>query len=320
MARPKIALIGAGQIGGTLAHLAARKELGDVILFDVAEGVPQGKALDIAESAPVDGFDAAIAGTNDYADIAGADVCIVTAGVPRKPGMSRDDLLGINLKVMKAVGEGIRDNAPDAFVICITNPLDAMVWALREFSGLPTAKVCGMAGVLDSARFRLFLAEEFEVSVKDVTAFVLGGHGDTMVPLTRYSTVGGVPLPDLVAMGWTTQERLDAIVQRTRDGGAEIVGLLKTGSAFYAPAASAIEMAESYLKDQKRVVPCAAHLDGPYGLRNLYVGVPTVIGAGGVERVMEIALDRAERAMFDKSVEAVRGLIEACKAIDPTLA
>jgi malate dehydrogenase len=320
MARPKIALIGAGQIGGTLAHLAARKELGDIVLFDVAEGVPQGKALDIAESAPVDGFDAALAGTNDYADIAGADVCIVTAGVPRKPGMSRDDLLGINLKVMKSVGEGIRDNAPEAFVICITNPLDAMVWALREFSGLPTAKVCGMAGVLDSARFRLFLAEEFEVSVKDVTAFVLGGHGDTMVPLARYSTVGGVPLPDLVTMGWTTQERLDAIVQRTRDGGAEIVGLLKTGSAFYAPAASAIEMAESYLKDQKRVVPCAAHLDGAYGLRNLYVGVPTVIGAGGVERVMEIKLDRAERAMFDKSVEAVRGLIEACKAIDPTLA
>jgi malate dehydrogenase len=320
MARPKIALIGAGQIGGTLAHLAARKELGDVVLFDVAEGVPQGKALDIAESAPVDGFDAMLTGTNDYADIAGADVCIVTAGVPRKPGMSRDDLLGINLKVMKAVGEGIREHAPGAFVICITNPLDAMVWALREFSGLPTAKVCGMAGVLDSARFRLFLAEEFEVSVKDVTAFVLGGHGDTMVPLTRYSTVGGVPLPDLVAMGWTTQERLDAIVQRTRDGGAEIVGLLKTGSAFYAPAASAIEMAESYLKDQKRVVPCAAHLDGPYGLRNLYVGVPTVIGRGGVERVMEIKLDRAERAMFDKSVEAVKGLVAACKAIDPTLA
>jgi malate dehydrogenase len=288
MARPKIALIGAGQIGGTLAHLAALKELGDVILFDIAEGTPQGKALDIAESAPVDGFDAVLKGANDYADIAGADVCIVTAGVARKPGMSRDDLLGINLKVMKSVGEGIAAHAPDAFVICITNPLDAMVWALREFSRLPPAKVCGMAGVLDSARFRHFLAEEFQVSVKDVTAFVLGGHGDTMVPLARYSTVAGVPLPDLVAMGWTSQEKLDAIIQRTRDGGAEIVGLLKTGSAFYAPAASAIQMAESYLKDQKRVLPCAAHLDGQYGLSDMYVGVPTVIGAGGVEKVVEI--------------------------------
>jgi malate dehydrogenase len=320
MARAKIALIGAGQIGGTLAHLAGLKELGDIVLFDIAEGIPQGKALDIAESAPVDGFDAAFRGTNDYADIAGADVCIVTAGVPRKPGMSRDDLLGINLKVMKAVGEGIRDNAPDAFVICITNPLDAMVWALREFSGLPHEKVCGMAGVLDSARFRYFLAEEFNVSVKDVTAFVLGGHGDTMVPLTRYSTVAGIPLPDLVRMGWTSQEKLDAIVQRTRDGGAEIVGLLKTGSAYYAPAASAIEMAEAYLKDQKRVLPCAAHLTGQYGLRDIYVGVPTVIGAGGVERIVEIDLDKGERAMFDKSVEAVRGLVEACRGIDPSLA
>jgi malate dehydrogenase len=319
MARPKIALIGAGQIGGTLAHLASLKELGDVVLFDVVEGIPQGKALDIAESGPVDGFDAALSGTNDYADIAGADVCIVTAGVPRKPGMSRDDLLGINLKVMKAVGEGIRTHAPDAFVICITNPLDAMVWALREFSGLPHTHVCGMAGVLDSARFRHFLAAEFEVSVKDVSAFVLGGHGDTMVPLTRYSTVAGIPLPDLVEMGWTSQERLDAIVQRTRDGGAEIVGLLKTGSAFYAPAASAIEMAEAYLKDQKRVLPCAAHLDGPYGLKDIYVGVPAVIGAGGIERVVEITLNRAEQAMFDKSVEAVRGLVAACRGIDATL-
>ncbi|WP_418596031.1 malate dehydrogenase, partial [Ponticoccus sp. (in: a-proteobacteria)] len=262
MARPKIALIGAGQIGGTLAHLAALKELGDVIMFDIAEGTPQGKALDIAESGPSEGFDATLKGTNDYADIAGADVCIVTAGVPRKPGMSRDDLLGINLKVMKSVGEGIRDNAPDAFVICITNPLDAMVWALQQFSGLPANKVCGMAGVLDSARFRHFLATEFNVSMKDVTAFVLGGHGDTMVPSVRYSTVAGIPLPDLVDMGWTTQDKLDAIVQRTRDGGAEIVGLLKTGSAFYAPATSAIEMAESYLKDQKRVLPCAAWCDG----------------------------------------------------------
>ncbi|RJL05945.1 malate dehydrogenase [Paracoccus aestuarii] len=320
MARPKIALIGAGQIGGTLAHLAAMKELGDVVLFDISEGTPQGKALDIAESGPSEGFDARMKGTNDYADIAGADVCIVTAGVPRKPGMSRDDLLGINLKVMKAVGEGIAQHAPDAFVICITNPLDAMVWALREFSGLPHNKVCGMAGVLDSARFRHFLSLEFDVSMKDVTAFVLGGHGDTMVPLTRYSTVAGIPLPDLVKMGWTTQEKLDAIVQRTRDGGAEIVGLLKTGSAFYAPATSAIEMAEAYLKDQKRVLPCAAHVDGAYGLKGMYVGVPTVIGAGGVEKVIDIKLDRDEQAMMDKSVEAVKGLVEACKGIDPSLA
>ncbi|MEO0681671.1 MAG: malate dehydrogenase [Pseudomonadota bacterium] len=320
MSRPKIAMIGAGQIGGTLAHLAGLKELGDIILFDIAEGVPQGKALDIAESSPVDGFDAALKGANDYADIAGADVCIVTAGVPRKPGMSRDDLLGINLKVMKAVGEGIKANAPDAFVICITNPLDAMVWALREFSGMPAEKVVGMAGILDSARFRYFLAEEFDVSVKDVTAFVLGGHGDTMVPLTRYSTVGGIPLPDLVEMGWTTQEKLDAIVQRTRDGGAEIVGLLKTGSAFYAPAASAIQMAEAYLKDQKRLLPCAAYVQGAYGLDGMYVGVPTVIGAGGIERIVEISLDKAEQAMLDKSIDAVKGLVEACKGIDPTLA
>ncbi|RDC72267.1 malate dehydrogenase [Rhodovulum sp. 12E13] len=319
MARPKIALIGAGQIGGTLAHLAAMKELGDVVMFDIAEGIPQGKALDIAESGPAEGFDAKLKGTQDYADIAGADVCIVTAGVPRKPGMSRDDLLGINLKVMKAVGEGIRENAPDAFVICITNPLDAMVWALREFSGLPHAKVCGMAGVLDSARFRHFLSLEFDVSMKDVTAFVLGGHGDTMVPLVRYSTVGGIPLPDLVKMGWTSQEKLDAIVQRTRDGGAEIVKLLQTGSAFYAPATSAIEMAEAYLKDQKRLLPCAAWCDGEYGLKGLYVGVPTVIGAGGIERIVDIALNKDEQAMFDKSVEAVRGLVDACKGIDTSL-
>jgi malate dehydrogenase len=320
MARSKIALIGAGQIGGTLAHLAGLKELGDVVLFDIAEGTPQGKALDLLQSSPVEGFDATLKGTNDYADIAGADVVIVTAGVPRKPGMSRDDLLGINLKVMSAVGDGIRTHAPDAFVICITNPLDAMVWALQKFSGLPEAKVVGMAGVLDSARFRTFLAEEFEVSVEDVTAFVLGGHGDTMVPLTRYSTVAGVPLPDLVKMGWTTQERLDSIVQRTRDGGAEIVGLLKTGSAFYAPAASAIEMAEAYLKDKKRVLPCAAHLTGQFGVSDLYVGVPVVIGAGGVERIVEIEMAADEKAMFDKSVDAVRGLLDACKGIDQSLA
>ncbi len=319
MARPRIALIGAGQIGGTLAHLAAIKEMGDVILFDIVEGTPRGKALDIAEAGPVAGFDASLKGTNDYADIAGADVCIVTAGVPRKPGMSRDDLLGINLKVMKAVGDGIKAHAPDSFVICITNPLDAMVWALREYSGLPHAMVCGMAGVLDSARFRHFLSLEFDVSMRDVTAFVLGGHGDTMVPLARYSTVGGIPLPDLVEMGWTTQERLDAIVERTRDGGAEIVGLLGTGSAFYAPATSAIEMASAYLGDQKRLLPCAAHVDGAFGLKDMYVGVPTVMGAGGIERIVEIDLSRNERVMFDKSVESVRGLVEACKGIDGEL-
>ena len=320
MARPKIALIGAGQIGGTLAHLAVLKELGDVILFDIAEGTPQGKALDIAQSGPIEGFDASLKGANSYADIAGADVCIVTAGVPRKPGMSRDDLLGINLKVMKSVGEGLKAHAPNAFVICITNPLDAMVWALREFSGLPHHMVVGMAGVLDAGRFRHFLATEFNVSMRDVTAFVLGGHGDTMVPLARYSTVAGIPLPDLVKMGWTTQDKLDAIIQRTRDGGAEIVGLLKTGSAFYAPAASAIEMAEAYLKDQKRLLPCAAYVDGAFGLKDMYVGVPVILGAGGVERLVEIQMTEDENAMFQKSVEAVKGLVAACKAIDPSLA
>ncbi|KAA5602452.1 malate dehydrogenase [Blastochloris sulfoviridis] len=319
MARNKIALIGAGQIGGTLAHLAGLKELGDIVLFDIMEGIPQGKALDIAESAPVDGFDAKLTGTQGYEAIEGADVVIVTAGVPRKPGMSRDDLLGINLKVMEQVGAGIRKYAPNAFVICITNPLDAMVWALQKASGLPKTMVVGMAGVLDSARFRHFLAEEFDVSVEDVTAFVLGGHGDTMVPLPRYSTVAGIPLPDLIKMGWTSQERLDKIIQRTRDGGAEIVNLLKTGSAFYAPAASAIAMADAYLKDKKRVMPCAAYLNGQYGLKDIYVGVPVVIGAKGVERVVEIHLDRDERVMFDKSVASVQGLIEACIKIAPDL-
>ena len=319
MARPKIALIGAGQIGGTLAHLAAIKELGDVVLFDIAEGTPQGKALDIAQSGPSAGFDAEMSGTNDYAFLRRADVCIVTAGVPRKPGMSRDDLLGINLKVMKSVGEGIKKHAPNAFVICITNPLDAMVWALQKYSGLPANRVVGMAGVLDSARFRHFLSLEFGVSMRDVSAFVLGGHGDTMVPLARYSTVGGIPLPDLVDMGWTTKDKLDAIIQRTRDGGAEIVGLLKTGSAFYAPATSAIEMAESYLKDQKRVLPCAAWCNGEYGLNGMYVGVPTVIGANGIEKIIDIKLNKDETAMFQKSVDSVKGLIEACKAIDPSL-
>ncbi len=320
MARKKIALIGAGQIGGTLAHLVGLKELGDVVLFDIAEGIPEGKSLDIAESAPVDGFNISLKGTQDYADIAGADVCIVTAGVPRKPGMSRDDLLGINLKVMNAVGDGIKEHAHDAFVMCISNPLDAMVCALQKFSGLPENMICGMAGVLDSARFRHFLAEEFNVSVQDVTAFVLGGHGDTMVPVVNYSTVAGIPLPDLVEMGWTTQEKLDAIVQRTRDGGAEIVGLLKTGSAFYAPAASAIAMAESYLKDQKRVLPCAAYVSGAYGLDGIYVGVPTVIGEGGIERVVEIKMAKESQDQFDKSVDSVKGLIAACQEIDGTLA
>jgi len=320
MARSKIALIGAGQIGGTLALLAGLKELGDIVLFDIVDGVPQGKALDIAEAAPVEGFDAKLAGASDYSAIAGADVVIVTAGVPRKPGMSRDDLIGINLKVMQAVGEGIKAHAPDAFVICITNPLDAMVWALQKFSGLPKNKIVGMAGVLDSARFRHFLAEEFKVSVEDVTAFVLGGHGDDMVPLTRYSTVAGVPLTDLVKLGWTTQEKLDAMVERTRKGGGEIVNLLKTGSAFYAPASSAIAMAESYLRDKRRVLPCAAHLDGQYGIDGLFIGVPVVIGAGGVEKVLEVEFNGDEKAMFEKSVNSVKGLIEACKGVDSTLA
>lgn len=319
MARPKIALIGSGQIGGTLAHLIGLKELGDVVMFDIAEGIPQGKSLDIAQSSPVDGFDARLVGTNSYDAIEGASVCIVTAGVPRKPGMSRDDLLGINLKVMEQVGAGIKKYAPNAFVICITNPLDAMVWALQKYCGLPKNMVVGMAGVLDSARFRYFLADEFNVSVEDVTAFVLGGHGDTMVPLVRYSTVAGIPLPDLVKMGWTTEKRMDEIVTRTRNGGAEIVNLLKTGSAFYAPAASAIAMAESYLKDKKRVLPCAAYINGEYGVKDLYVGVPVVIGAKGVERIVEIELSSAEREMFNKSADAVQTLVEACKNIAPNL-
>lgn len=319
MARAKIALIGAGMIGGTLAHIAAREELGDVILFDIAEGTPQGKALDIAEASAVFGKDVALKGANAYEDIAGADVCIVTAGVPRKPGMSRDDLLGINLKVMKAVGEGIKAHAPNAFVICITNPLDAMVWALQQFSGLPKEKVIGMAGVLDSARFAYFLAEATGVSVEDIHAWTLGGHGDDMVPMVRHSTVGGLPLPELVKQGWLTQDKLDAIVERTRKGGGEIVALLKTGSAFYAPAESAIAMATSYLKDKKRVLPCATYLTGQYGLNDLYVGVPVVIGAGGAEKIVEFETNDAEKAMFAKSVESVKGLMEACKAIDSSL-
>lgn len=315
MARKKIALIGAGQIGGTLALLAGLKDLGDIVMFDVVDGVPQGKALDIAEASPVEGFDAKYVGASDYKAIKGADVIIVTAGIPRKPGMSRDDLIATNAKVMDSVGKGIKKYAPKAFVICITNPLDVMVYVLQQASGLPESHVVGMAGVLDSARFRYFLAEEFKVSVEDVTAFVLGGHGDTMVPLARYSTVAGIPLPDLVKMGWTTQEKLNAIIQRTRDGGAEIVNLLKTGSAFYAPASSAIAMAESYLKDKKRVLPCAAYLTGQYGVKGLYVGVPVVIGAGGVERVVEIDLNKAEKSLFDKSVAAVRGLIDVVRKL-----
>ena len=319
MARSKIALIGAGQIGGTLAHLVGLKELGDVVLFDIAEGIPQGKALDLVQSSPVEGFDAKMAGTNAYEGIEGADVCIVTAGVPRKPGMSRDDLLGINLKVMDQVGAGLKKYAPNAFVICITNPLDAMVWALQKACGLPRNMVVGMAGVLDSARLRYFLADEFNVSVEDVSAFVLGGHGDTMVPMARYSTVAGIPLPDLIRMGWTTQARVDEIMDRTRNGGAEIVNLLKTGSAFYAPASSAIAMAESYLRDKKRVLPCAAYLNGEYGIKNLYVGVPVVIGAKGVERIVELELTSAERAEFEKSASAVKALVDACQKIAPDL-
>ena len=315
MARNKIALVGAGQIGGTLALLAGLKDLGDVVLFDVVEGVPQGKSLDLAQASPVEGFDATYVGTNTYDALKGADVVIVTAGIPRKPGMSRDDLIATNAKVIDTVGKNIKEQCPKAFVIVITNPLDVMVFVMQEASGLPAARVVGMAGVLDSARFRYFLASEFKVSVEDVTGFVLGGHGDTMVPLVRYSTVAGIPLPDLIKMGWTSQEKIDAIVQRTRDGGAEIVNLLKTGSAFYAPASAAIAMAESYLKDKRRVLPCAAMLNGEYGVKGLYVGVPVIIGANGVEKVVEIDLNAAEQAMFDKSVTAVRGLIDVVRKL-----
>jgi len=314
--RNKIALVGSGNIGGTLAHLAAIKELGDVTLFDIAEGIPQGKSLDLAQSGPVENFDSKMIGSNDYKDLKDSDVVIVTAGVARKPGMSRDDLVEINTKVMKQVGEGIKDNCPKAFVICITNPLDAMVGVLQRASGLPTNMVVGMAGVLDSARFRHFLAEEFDVSVSDVTAFVLGGHGDTMVPLARYSAVAGIPVPDLVKMGWSTQEKIDQIVQRTRDGGAEIVGLLKTGSAFYAPASSAIEMADSFLKDKKKLLPCAAYVDGYYNLNGLYVGVPVIIGKNGVERIVEISFTSDEKDMFDHSVSAVKQLNEVASKFE----
>jgi len=309
--RKKIALIGAGNIGGTLAHLAGLKELADVVLFDIVDGVPQGKGLDLAESSPIEKFDVHFKGTSDYAYIKDADVCIVTAGIARKPGMSRDDLIATNTKVISSVAAGIKENAPNAFVIVITNPLDAMVWVMKEKTGFDASKVVGMAGVLDSARFRYFLSEEFNVSVEDVTAFVLGGHGDTMVPLPRYSTVAGIPVTDLVDMGWTTQDKLDQIIQRTRDGGAEIVGLLKTGSAFYAPASAAIDMAESYLKDKRRVMPCAAYLQGEYGVDDLYVGVPVVIGSNGVEKIIEVSLQDDEKEGFDKSVDAVRGLVDS---------
>ena len=315
MARNKIALIGAGNIGGTLAHLAGLKELGDVVLFDIVDGIPQGKSLDLAESSPIEGFDARLRGAKSYAAIRDAEVVIVTAGVARKPGMSRDDLIGINTNVMKSVGAGIKAYAPGAFVICITNPLDVMVGVLRDACGLPFNKVVGMAGVLDSARFRFFLSEEMNVSVEDVTAFVLGGHGDTMVPLVRYSTVAGIPLPDLVRMKWITQKKLDEIVQRTRDGGGEIVSLLKTGSAFYAPASAAIQMADAYLKDKKRVLPCAAYLRGEFGVKGLYVGVPVVIGAKGVEKIVEIKMDREEKAAFNKSVRAVKKLVTESKKV-----
>ena len=311
--RKKIGLIGAGNIGGTLAHLACLKGLGDVVLFDVVEGLPQGKALDIAQSGAVEGFDAKITGTNDYKDIEGADVVIVTAGIPRKPGMSRDDLVSINTGIIKSVGENLKKYAPDAFVIVITNPLDAMVWVMREVTGFKHNKVVGMAGVLDSARFSHFLATEFNVSIQDISTFVLGGHGDTMVPSVRYSTVKGVPLPDLVKMGWTTQDKLDKIVDRTRNGGGEIVALLKQGSAFYAPASSAIQMADSFLNDRRKVLPCAAYLNGEYGVKDLYVGVPVVIGAAGVEKIVEIKMDEKEKSMFDASVAAVRELCGGIK-------
>ncbi|MBT4203973.1 malate dehydrogenase [Hyphomicrobiales bacterium] len=319
MARNKISLIGAGQIGGTLALLAGLKELGDIVLFDIADGIPQGKALDLSQASTIEGFDSSLKGTSSYKDIADSDVVIVTAGVPRKPGMSRDDLLGINLKVMSAVGEGIKKYAPDSFVICITNPLDAMVWALQKATGHKPNMICGMAGVLDSARFRFFLADEMQVSVEDVTAFVLGGHGDTMVPLIRYSTVAGIPLPDLIKMNWITEKKLNDIVQRTRDGGAEIVSLLKTGSAYYAPASSAISMAESYLKDKKRVLPAAAYLSGEYDVNGLYIGVPVIIGANGVEKIVEIHLNKDEQDEFNGSVESVKNLVETCKEIDPSI-
>ncbi len=316
MKRPKIALVGAGNIGGTLAYLIGLKELGDCVLIDVMEGIPQGKALDIAQSLSIENTNGFFIGANSYEELKGADLVIVTAGLPRKPGMSRDDLLEVNAKIIRDVGTQIGKHCPEAFVIVITNPLDVMVWVMREATGLPHERVIGMAGVLDSARFSYFLAQEFNVSVEDVYTSVLGGHGDTMVPLVRYSTVAGIPLPDWIKMGWTTKEKIDAVVERTRQGGGEIVKLLKTGSAFYAPASSAIAMAESYLRDKRRIFPCAAWLKGEYGVNDLYVGVPAVIGSKGVERIVELQLNTEEQSMFDHSVHAVRELIEAVKTLD----
>jgi malate dehydrogenase len=311
--RPKISLIGGGNIGGTLAHLAAAKQLGDVTLFDITEGRAKGKALDIAQAAVIEGSDIKMVGTSDYKDIADSDVIIITAGIARKPGMSRDDLVATNAEVMKSVAAGIKKYAPKAFVIVITNPLDAMVYLVQKESGLPHEKVVGMAGVLDSARFSTFLAEEFNVSVENVNSFVLGGHGDAMVPLARYSTVSGIPIPDLIKMGWTTQAKIDAIVDRTRKGGGEIVALLGNGSAFYAPATSAIEMAESYLFDKRKILACAAYLNGEFGVKGIYVGVPVIIGKNGVEKIVEIELDSREQAAFNKSVGEVKELVGSIK-------
>jgi len=317
--KKKISLIGAGQIGGTLAHLIGLKELGDVVLFDIASGIAKGKALDIAQSSSVDGFDIKLIGTDQYDDIKFSDVIIITAGVPRKPGMSRDDLLEINLKIIKQVGEGIKKHAPNAFVICITNPLDVIVMAFQKYSELPTNKVVGMAGVLDTSRFKLFLSLELKVPVKQIEALVMGGHGDTMVPLPRYTKVSGKSLETLISEGKISKEKLDQIVQKTRDGGAEIIKFLKTGSAYYAPAASGVEMAESYLKDQKKLLPCAAHLNGEYGVKNLYAGVPVIIGSNGVEKIKELSLNNEEKKQFKKSIDAVNILwMSACK-IDPKL-
>ena len=315
----KITLIGAGQIGGTLAHLIALKELGDVVLFDVAEGLAKGKALDIAQSSPVDGFNIKLSGTNNYDDTKNSDVIIITAGVPRKPGMSRDDLLGINLKIIKQVAEGIKQHAPNAFVICITNPLDVMVMAFQKFSGLSPNKVVGMAGILDTSRFKLFLSLELNVPVREIEAMVMGGHGDTMVPLPRFTKVSGKPLLDLVKEGKISKDKLESINQRTRDGGAEIVKYLEKGSAFYAPAASGVEMAEAYLKDSKKMLPCAAHLNGQYGISSIYAGVPVIVGKNGIEKIEEIELDENEKSEFNNSVDAVKKLWEAASKIDPSL-
>jgi malate dehydrogenase len=311
--RNKITLIGAGNIGGTLAHLIGLKNLGDITLLDVADGVARGKSLDIEQSSIVESFDAKITGTNNYQDISDSDVIIVTAGIARKPGMSRDDLLSTNVNIIKSVAEGIKKYSPQAFVIVVTNPLDAMVYVMQKVSGLPANKVVGMAGVLDSSRMSLFLAKEFNVSVEDVQCCVLGGHGDSMVPLIRYSSVAGIPLPDLISMGWTTKEKIEEIVQRTRDGGAEIVKLLGNGSAFYAPASSAVAMAESYLLDKKRILPVATKLNGEFGVNGLFIGVPAIIGSNGVEKIVEIKLNQEEQIMFEKSVDAVKKLIDEIK-------